>query len=182
MPGILDGHSRQKTEEFADVLVAADPKLVDRDHVLFLVLDAENLHVERGLGWGELRLESAVADQLELPLATAARMLHGGGGSGGEPLPELGSALHEIVAPALRELVVEVERVLGFCRAEFRESGIERLLLSGAAAHVASVRLALRDLGALVEDAWPADYARAVGDHLVAHGLALRPREHACGT
>lgn len=150
----------------------------DRHHGLFRVLDRSHAYLERALGWGETRLEDAVASRLEVGVEAAGRMLRGGHAAVEDSADEVRSALSEIVNPILRDLVVEVERVLGFCRAEFRDTGIERVLLSGAAAELDCVRTALVGVAPAV------DAAIGVTPHgafsSIAVGLALGTEEVGC--
>jgi Tfp pilus assembly PilM family ATPase len=156
---------------------------LDAAHALFLVADARHLHVERVLPWGTRRLAALAAERLEMPETAAARLLYGAAAPpDGEPmLAEVRAALAEILAPVLRELALEVERVLGYCRAEFRDAGFERLLLSGGAGGSWCVRAAVQDIGAEVEDAFGGGRTQPPPGIEVAHGLALRAREAACG-
>jgi hypothetical protein len=153
---------------------------LEREHWIFLVLDAGSLHVERSLAWGEARLESAVAEQLDLPLGAAARLVRAADGSRDEAGSPVAEAALEIVSPFLRELTTEVERVLGYCRAEFRGAGVDRVLLSGAVSEVPCVRDVLRRLAPEAEEALPR--AARQSEHAVAHGLALRFLEETCAS
>ena len=152
---------------------------LEREHCLFLVLDSESLHVERALGWGTSRLEAALAARLDVPRTSAAHLLRAAPESAGEAQ----AATREILSPALGELATEVERVLGYCRAEFR-AGVDRVLLSGAAGDVRSVREALQRLAPEAEDAFPEPRGGpgVEADLAVAHGLALRFLESSCAS
>ena len=155
---------------------------LEREHWIFLVLDAGSLHVERALAWGEARLESAVAEQLDLPPGAAARLVRAGAGEAARTEEEgaVAEAALEIVSPLLLELATEVERVLGYCRAEFRGAGVDRVLLSGAAGEVPCVRDALRRLAPETEEVLTRGARES--EHAVAHGLALRFLEETCAS
>jgi len=157
---------------------------IERDHCLFLVLDAGALHVERALPWGEARLEQTIASQLEVPAATAAHLLRAdpARGQAVDGSLDVQAAMREILAPVLRELATEVERVLGYCRAEFRGSGVDRVLVGGAAGAVPSLGEALQRLAPEAESAFAGGAAANAESRglAVAYGLALRGLEKPC--
>jgi len=148
---------------------------LDADHGAFLVADQAMRYVERPLAWGVARLEERVAASLGTPVTTAALALRRPPDS-----EEVSDAVREIVGNDLHELGAEIERMIGYCRSEFRDRGIERVLLCGAAA-LWSVRETLDRLSLVAEPGLPEQLAGTPAPgYLVAWGLALRGWELAC--
>ncbi|MFQ5601360.1 MAG: hypothetical protein ACE5G2_12515, partial [Candidatus Krumholzibacteriia bacterium] len=77
---------------------------LDRRHGLFLVVDHEALYVERLLSWGADRFRDVVAAQLDVPAASAERLLrrHMQESAGVAAWEEVRAATDEIVSPVLR--------------------------------------------------------------------------------
>jgi Tfp pilus assembly PilM family ATPase len=150
---------------------------VDDEHVLFLIADHERIAAERALAWGMSRIAAAVASQLEVPPAGVPALL--------APVedpddPEAGGdvarAVGEIAAPHLAELEREAERMQAYCRSEFRDRGVERVLLTGLAAEVRCLRDGVNDWSMPVE----VQTDVRAGSGAVSGGLALRRWEKAC--
>lgn len=154
---------------------------LDRDHALFLVADAEHLVLERSLAWGAGRLEQELATRLDMPAAAAGRLLcdprTAGDAAGLDPVR---AAVREILGPALEELGNEVDRMLAYGRAEFRDAPPERVLLAGAtsAAWPLCEALAAR-IGDV--DSVPPEEIEGQRGFAVAWGLALGALEARCG-
>jgi len=152
---------------------------LDEEHVLFLVANSERVVAERALGWGTTRIATAIATQLEIPVATAQQVLRGTPTlveDDPEAASEVARVVTEIAALHLAELGRETERMQAYCRGEFRDGGIERLLLSGFAAELGCVRAGLADVGPGAEILNP----DVGGTYAVAFGLALRRLERTC--
>ncbi len=152
---------------------------LDEEHVLFLVAHAERVMAERALGWGILRIATAVATELGIPLTTARHVLRGTptlAEDDPEAEGEVARVVTEIAATHLAELGRETERMQAYCRGEFRDGGIERLLVSGSAAVLGSLHSGLSDLGPGVEILSD----QVAGSQAVALGLALRRLERTC--
>jgi Tfp pilus assembly PilM family ATPase len=148
---------------------------LDADHGAFLVADQAMRYVERPLAWGVARLEERVAASLGMPVTTAAAALR-------RPpdTEQVSDAVREIVGNDLHELGAEVERMIGYCRSEFRDRGIERVLLCGAAA-LWSVHETLDRLALVAEPGLPEQLpGTSAPGYVIAWGLALRGWEVAC--
>lgn len=152
---------------------------LDDDHVLFVVANSTRVFVERSLGWGTTRIATAIATQLEISPATARRVLHGTptlADDDPEAVGEVARGVSEIAAPHLADLGRETERMQAYCRSEFRDAGVERVLLSGRAAELANLRAGLIEVGSGAEMVSPA----IGGVQAIAHGLGLRRMERTC--